>query len=112
MAAHGCATRLGDLSESRALTGLFGAGRRPVASSVKPATGHLVAGAGALNAAVCALAVDAGAVPPTLNLDRPDPECDFDFVPHEARRIRPRHTLSIARGLEGQQVALALSAAA
>ena len=111
VATHGCATRLGDVSEARALQAVFGTGRTPVASSVKPATGHLVAGAGALNAAVCALAVDSSAVPPTLNLDRPDPDCPLDWVPREARRVDVRHAVSIARGLEGQQVALALSSA-
>ncbi|WP_031075835.1 beta-ketoacyl-[acyl-carrier-protein] synthase family protein [Streptomyces sp. NRRL WC-3742] len=110
VAAHGCGTRLGDRSESRALARVFGPGSTAVASSVKPATGHLVAGAGALNVAVCALALDAGAVPPTLNLDRPDQECRaLDWVPREARELRLRHTVAIARGLEGQQVALVLS---
>ncbi|MFH8366946.1 beta-ketoacyl-[acyl-carrier-protein] synthase family protein [Streptomyces sp. NPDC018031] len=112
LATHGCATRLGDTSEARALDSVFGtADRAPVASSVKPATGHLVAAAGALNAAVCALAVDGGAVPPTLNLDRPDPGCAaMDWVPGEARDVPVRAALALARGLEGQQVALALTA--
>lgn len=112
VATHGCATRLGDSSEARALGAVFGAGgRTPAASSVKPATGHLVAAAGALNTAVCALAVDRGAVPPTLNLDRPDPACaGWDWVPGQAREATVRGALALARGLEGQQVALALTA--
>lgn len=112
VATHGCATRLGDLSEARALRAVFGGSRpRPVASSVKPATGHLGAAAGALGAAVAALAIDYGAVPPTLNLDRPDPDCQaLDWVPHQARDLPVRHAVAVARGLEGQQVALALAA--
>lgn len=112
VATHGCATRLGDASEASALRRTFPAPEhRPVASSVKPATGHLVAAAGALNAAVCALAIDGGAVPPTLNLDRPDPACQgLDWVPGQARETPVRTALALARGLEGQQIALALTA--
>ncbi|MEO3973666.1 beta-ketoacyl-[acyl-carrier-protein] synthase family protein [Streptomyces sp. CAU 1734] len=111
VATHGCATRLGDLTEARALTGVFGRDSGPAAASVKPAAGHLVAGAGALNAAVCAMAIDRAAVPPTLHLDRLDPECGgVDWVRGEARDRRVRHTVAIGRGLEGQQTALVLSA--
>lgn len=111
VAAHGCATRLGDRTEARALTRVFGHGRATAAGSVKPATGHLVAGAGALNAAVCAMAVDGSALPPTLGLDRLDPECaGMDWVTGQAREVRVRHTVAIGRGLEGQQTALVLSA--
>jgi 3-oxoacyl-[acyl-carrier-protein] synthase II len=108
VATHGCATRLGDVSEARALRSALGSGA--CATSVKPATGHLVAAAGALNVVVCALAIDAGAVPPTLNLDRPDPDCDFDWVAGQARQLRVRNAIAIGRGLEGQQVAVALGA--
>ncbi|NED99169.1 beta-ketoacyl-[acyl-carrier-protein] synthase family protein [Phytoactinopolyspora halotolerans] len=111
IATHGCATRLGDTSECVGIrAALGGAGDRVMASSVKPATGHLVAAAGALNAAVCALAIHHGVVPPTLNLHAPDPECDFDWVPGEAREVPVTTALALARGLEGQNVALALRA--
>lgn len=111
VATHGCATRLGDPSEARALRAVFGADAdRLTASSVKPATGHLVAGAGALNVAVAALAISTSVVPPTLNLDHPDPECDLDWVPGGARERPVRAALALARGLQGQSVALALSA--
>lgn len=111
VATHGCATRLGDLTEARALTRVFGHGSGPAASSVKPATGHLVAGAGALNAAVCAMAIDSAAVPPTLNLQQLDPDCGgIDWVSGQAREARVRHAVAIGRGLEGQQTALVLSA--
>ncbi|MEU1128917.1 beta-ketoacyl-[acyl-carrier-protein] synthase family protein [Streptomyces sp. NPDC005900] len=111
VATHGCATRLGDRTEARALTRVFGHGSATAAGSVKPATGHLVAGAGALNAAVCAMAVDGSALPPTLGLDRLDPQCaGMDWVSGQAREARVRHTVAIGRGLEGQQTALVLSA--
>jgi 3-oxoacyl-[acyl-carrier-protein] synthase II len=111
VAAHGCATRLGDRTEARALTRVFGRDSATAAGSVKPATGHLVAGAGALNAAVCAMAIDGSALPPTLGLDRLDPECaGMDWVAGQAREGRVRHTVAIGRGLEGQQTALVLSA--
>ncbi|WP_129666764.1 beta-ketoacyl-[acyl-carrier-protein] synthase family protein [Phytoactinopolyspora endophytica] len=111
IATHGCATRLGDASESAGIrAALGGAADRVVASSVKPATGHLVAAAGALNVAVSALAIHHGTVPPTINLDDPDPDCDLDWVPGEARSRPVRTALALARGLEGQNVALALRA--
>lgn len=112
VATHGCATRLGDASEARALATVFGSGHHPAVTSVKPATGHLVAGAGSLNAAVCALAVDGGTVPPTLNLERQDPGCRLDVVTGAARSLPVRHAVAVARGLEGQQVALTFSGVA
>lgn len=113
VAAHGCATQLGDLTEARALTSVFGRDSGTAAGSVKPAAGHLVAGAGALNAAVCAMALDGGALPPTLGLDDLDPGCaGMDWVAGAAREERVRHTVAIGRGLEGQQTALVLSAPA
>ena len=110
--AHGCATRLGDVSETRALRAVFGDRPAALGTSVKPATGHLVAGAGALNAAVCGLALDQGAVPATLNLQNTDPECDWNWVTGDGRTASPGNAVALARGLEGQQVALTLSAVA
>jgi 3-oxoacyl-[acyl-carrier-protein] synthase II len=112
VATHGSGTRAGDASEARALRSVFGDGGKVAASSVKPATGHLIGGAGALNAAVATLAISNGVVPPTLNLEHPDPECDgLDLVPRESRRTQVRQALALARGLEGQNVALAIRAA-
>ena len=109
VAAHGTGTEKGDASEGRALRAALEDG--VVASSVKPATGHLIGGAGALNAAVAALAVHHGAVPPTLNLEDPDPACeDIDWIPGEARELRVERALAVARGFEGQNVALAVGA--
>lgn len=112
VAAHGSATVLGDVSEARALRRAFGPAADGLAvSTVKPATGHLVAAAGGLNVAVAALALSDGAAPPTLNLERPDAACDLDWVPGEARAIHARSAMAVSRGLEGQAVALTLAAA-
>jgi 3-oxoacyl-[acyl-carrier-protein] synthase II len=111
VASHGSGTRLGDRSEARALRGVFGpAADGLAASSVKPATGHLAGAAGALNVAVAALAVHGQAVPPTLNLEHPDPRCLLDWVPLEGREMKVEQALAVARGFEGQNVALALRA--
>jgi 3-oxoacyl-[acyl-carrier-protein] synthase II len=111
VAAHGSGTRLGDASEAQALERVFGSNGGPAASSVKPATGHLLGGAGALNAAVAALAIARGTIPPTLNLQSPDPACRLDWVPGEAREAEVGQALAVARGFEGQNVALAMRAA-
>jgi 3-oxoacyl-[acyl-carrier-protein] synthase II len=109
---HGCGTKAGDLSEARALRDVFGGGGAPAASSIKPATGHLVGGAGALNAAVAVLALHHQALPPTLNLETPDPACEgVDWVTGESRPAQPGLALALARGLEGQNVALVVRAA-
>lgn len=107
VASHGTASPLGDLSEARALRTVFAADP-PMASSVKPATGHLVGGAGALNAAVAALAVRHQAVPPTLNLESRRPGCEFDWVPGKARELPVLGAVAVARGFEGQNAALVL----
>jgi 3-oxoacyl-[acyl-carrier-protein] synthase II len=109
--AHGSGTRLGDASEARALARAFG-DRRPAASSVKPATGHLVAGAGALNAAVATLAVAHGTLPPLLNLDVLDEDCAAGarWVRGSAQEAPVKTALAIARGVEGQSVALTVRA--
>jgi 3-oxoacyl-[acyl-carrier-protein] synthase II len=111
VAAHGDGTRDGDASEAAGLSGAFGA-NGILASSVKPATGNLVGAAGALNAAVAALALARQTAPPTLNLEHLDPACaGVDWIAKEAREVRANVALALARGLEGQNVALALRAA-
>jgi 3-oxoacyl-[acyl-carrier-protein] synthase II len=109
---HGSGTRRGDASEAHALRAVFGDDRgAPLVSSVKPATGHLGAGAGALNLAVAALAIHHQQVPPTLNLNSPDPACGgLEVIAGEAREAPVRQALALARGLEGQNVALAVRA--
>jgi 3-oxoacyl-[acyl-carrier-protein] synthase II len=110
-ATHGSGTRVGDASEARALRAVFGQENGLAASSVKPATGHLIGGAGALNAAVAALAIARGVAPPTLNLEDPDPDCELGWVTGSARELDVKEALALARGLEGQNVAVALRAA-
>jgi 3-oxoacyl-[acyl-carrier-protein] synthase II len=112
IAAHGCATVQGDASETIALHDSLGtAAATAQISSVKPQTGHLVGGAGALNVAAAALALDSGIVPGTQNLHHRSADCDLDYVPLTARHSRPKGALALARGLEGQAVAVALARA-
>jgi 3-oxoacyl-[acyl-carrier-protein] synthase II len=111
IASHGSGTRRGDASEGQALRAVFGGSGGPLVSSVKPATGHLGAGAGALNLAVAALAVHRQQAPATLNLTNPDPACGgFDSIVGGAREAPIRNALALARGLEGQNVALTVRA--
>jgi 3-oxoacyl-[acyl-carrier-protein] synthase II len=112
IASHGSGTRRGDASEARALRSVFSpTGGGPLVSSVKPATGHLGAGAGALNLAVAALAVHRGQAPATLNLNSPDPACEgIEPIVGEAREAPIGTALALARGLEGQNVALSVRA--
>ena len=108
VAAHGTGTPHGDRSEAAGLRQAL-AENGAAASSVKAATGHLIGAAGALNVAVAALAIDRGAIPPTLNLEHIDPDCKgVDWVPKEGREAKVDTAIAIARGLEGQNVALAL----
>jgi 3-oxoacyl-[acyl-carrier-protein] synthase II len=110
--AHATSTPAGDVEESRAIAGVFGEHARSHelwVSSTKSAMGHLLGAAGAVEAAVCALAVHDGAVPPTLNLDDPDPECTLDFVPHEARARSIEHAMSNSFGFGGTNATLIVS---
>src|SRR5438128_826905 len=84
--AHATSTGLGDVAETRAIKTVFGDLAKSVSiSSTKSMTGHLLGGAGAVEMAVCALAIRDGVIPPTINLDHPDEECDLDFTAHTAR---------------------------
>jgi 3-oxoacyl-[acyl-carrier-protein] synthase II len=112
VATQGNGTKRGDESEAVALRSLFGDTGKPAASSVKAATGDLIGGSGALNAAVATLAVHHGRVPPTLNLEHVDPACSgVDWVPNEARELNVQRALALARGFEGQNVAVLIKAA-
>jgi 3-oxoacyl-[acyl-carrier-protein] synthase II len=112
VAAQGNGTKRGDESEAVGLRSLFGDTGKPAASSVKAATGDLIGGSGALNAAVATLAVHHGRVPPTLNLEHVDPACSgVDWVPNEARELNVQRALALARGFEGQNVAVLIKAA-
>src|SRR5688572_29083204 len=111
--AHGTSTPVGDVEESRALVDTFGAHaleKRLWVSSTKSMTGHMLGAAGAVEAALCAKAIATGLVPPTINLDNPDPECVLDYVPHRARERSLKHVMSNSFGFGGTNVALVLSA--
>lgn len=101
--AHGTSTRANDRTETRAIHQAFGdaAGAIPV-SSPKSMVGHLIGAAGSLSAMVCVLAIRDGVVPPTINLDNPDPECDLDYVPNTARSVPVRTAMANAFGFGGQ----------
>ncbi|MHB9155082.1 MAG: beta-ketoacyl-[acyl-carrier-protein] synthase family protein [Endomicrobiales bacterium] len=101
--AHGTATRLNDAVETRAIKKVFGAAARDIAvSSTKAATGHLLGASGAAGFAFCLLALRDGIVPPTLNLDEPDAECDLDYTPHRPRFRKMESALSLSFGFGGQ----------
>ncbi len=105
--AHGTGTPAGDPAETAAIKRLLGehAYRVPV-SSTKSMTGHLIGGAGAFEAAVCVLALRHGLIPPTINLDTPDPACDLDYVPHRARRAELEIALTNSFGFGGHNTTL------
>jgi len=105
--AHGTSTPYNDKLETLAIKNCFGEHARKVAiSSTKSMTGHLLGGAGGLEAGITALAVQEGVVPPTINLDHPDPECDLDYVPHTKRELSIRYALSNSFGFGGTNAAL------
>lgn len=107
--AHGTSTRANDWSESIAIRRALGEHASRVAvSSTKSMTGHLVHAAGALEAAFCALAIRDQVVPPTINYDEPDPECDLDYVPHTARPMQIGAVLSNSFAFGGNNGALVL----
>jgi 3-oxoacyl-[acyl-carrier-protein] synthase II len=100
--AHGTSTPLGDLAETRALKEVFGEHAYKLAvSSTKSVTGHCFGAAGAIEAMMCVLAIHEGIIPPTINYEHPDPECDLDYVPNVARKTRVDVALSNAMGLGG-----------
>jgi 3-oxoacyl-[acyl-carrier-protein] synthase II len=110
--AHGTSTPAGDVEESRAIAAVFGAratDKELWISSTKSMMGHLLGAAGAVETAVCALAVAKGCVPPTINLVDPDPECTLDYVPNTARRRPIRHAMNNSFGFGGTNCALLLS---
>ncbi len=107
--AHATSTSAGDIAEVQAIKAVFGEHARSLAiSATKSMTGHLLGGAGGVATIATALAVYHGWVPPTLNLDHPDPECDLDFVPHKARQMPVEVALVNAFGFGGHNVTLVL----
>ena len=107
--AHGTATLLGDVAETKAIKRVFGkrAHKVPI-SSTKSQIGHLLGGSGAVEAIFCLLAMRDGIIPPTINLDSPDPECDLDYTPLKARECTVKMVLSNSFGFGGHNGCLVL----
>jgi 3-oxoacyl-(acyl-carrier-protein) synthase len=107
--AHGTGTPLNDQSETRAMKAAFGelAYNIPI-SSTKSMTGHMMGATGALEAIFCVQALREGILPPTINYETPDPECDLDYVPNEAREANISLALSNAFGFGGHNAVLAI----
>jgi 3-oxoacyl-[acyl-carrier-protein] synthase II len=105
--AHGTSTPLNDKMETRAIKAVFGdyAYHIPV-SSTKSMTGHLLGGAGAIEAAICVLTLQYGIIPPTINLNNLDPDCDLDYVPNLARGAAVEKVLSNSFGFGGHNSVL------
>ena len=105
--AHGTSTPVGDKIETRAIKAVFGdyAYQLPV-SSTKSMTGHLLGAAGGLESAIAAMVVKTGIIPPTINYENPDPECDLDYVPNQARKAEVTNVLSNSFGFGGTNATL------
>ena len=100
--AHGTSTGLGDKAETLALKQAFGEHAKKLAvSSTKSMTGHLLGGAGGLEAGISVLAIRDQIAPPTINYEFPDPECDLDYVPNQARPTKIEYALSNSFGFGG-----------
>jgi len=109
--AHGTSTPLGDKAETVAVKGVFGEHAYKLAvSSTKSMTGHLLGAAGGLEAAISAMVVKSGMLPPTINYETPDPDCDLDYVPNQAREKKVRHVMSNSFGFGGTNATLVFSA--
>lgn len=107
--AHGTSTPLNDLTETRVIKTVFGEHAYHLAiSSTKSMIGHAMGASGALEAIVCALTIAKGVIHPTINYEYPDPECDLDYVPNQARKQNVNVTLSNSFGLGGQNACLIL----
>jgi 3-oxoacyl-[acyl-carrier-protein] synthase II len=105
--AHGTSTPHNDVCETSAIKAVFGEHARRVAiSSTKGATGHMLGAAGAVEMAVCCKVLETGIVPPTINLENPDPACDLDYVPNVARECKVRAVMNNSFGFGGHNACL------
>jgi 3-oxoacyl-[acyl-carrier-protein] synthase II len=108
--AHGTSTPIGDVCETKAIKQALGNdASKTMVSSTKSMTGHLLGAAGGVEFAACALAIKHGAVPPTINLEDPDPECDLDYVPNTAREAKVKVAMSNSFGFGGHNASLVAS---
>jgi len=108
--AHGTSTPLNDVAETKAIKNVFGARAYKIPiSSIKSMVGHMLGAAGAVEAIVCCKVLTEGIIPPTINLEHPDPECDLDYVPNVARTSDVRLTISNSFGFGGHNSVLAIS---
>ena len=109
--AHGTSTKLNDVTETRAIKSLFGeyAHKVPISAN-KSMLGHLIGGAGAISAAAAVLTIENSVIPPTINLENPDPECDLDYVPNVARHKKVRTVLLNSFGFGGHNASLVFAA--
>ena len=106
--AHGTSTPQGDVCETQAIKSVFGDyAKKLVVSSTKGATGHMLGAAGAVEMTACALAIKHGIVPPTINLENPDAECDLDYVPHTARELKVNAVVNNSFGFGGHNSTIA-----
>ena len=106
--AHGTSTPQGDVCETQAIKTVFGEQAKKIAvSSTKGATGHMLGAAGAVEMAVCALAIKHGIAPPTINYQVPDPECDLDYVPNTARELKFNAVINNSFGFGGHNASIA-----
>jgi 3-oxoacyl-[acyl-carrier-protein] synthase II len=107
--AHGTSTDANDENESAAIKSVFGDSAKSVAiSSTKSMTGHLMGAAGGVELIACAMAIEEGIVPPTINYETPDPVCDLDYVPNEARRMPVKAAMSNSLGFGGHNASVVL----
>jgi 3-oxoacyl-[acyl-carrier-protein] synthase II len=107
--AHGTSTPLNDKNETAAVKAALGEhARKVMVSSTKSMTGHLLGAAGGIETVICALAIQNGVVPPTMNYETPDPDCDLDYVPNVARNVKIRAALNNSLGFGGHNSSLLL----
>ncbi len=105
--AHGTSTPLGDLAETKAMKSVFAShARKLLISSTKSQLGHLLGASGGVELIASALAIDSGVLPPTINLDTPDPDCDLDYIPNTAREARVDRVMSNSFGFGGHNASL------